>query len=246
LSLALAPFTLLLWSLSDADTRPAATVLGGLMAAALAGLSAISEERQLGTWLADAAAVPLALGWRVKTGTAFAVAALGGILLPCSLLAVSPGFGPGLAGFTPGPRLVTEVLGLAMVVLVATALGLLCAALTGDLMHAFVGLLGAGAAALVVFLAGVLLGHGAVGALEELLPWPRSVGESLLGRALDQAIGLSAPLLMVAVALTVARRAWPIGAVSKGLLARAVGLVALGCFASGALRELLWSLTSRP
>jgi hypothetical protein len=70
------------------DTRPAVpTVLGffGLTLGVLAGLGPIAAERTFGTSHLDVLALPRVVAWHARVGVAFALALLGGVVLPVVL-----------------------------------------------------------------------------------------------------------------------------------------------------------------
>lgn len=85
----------MMWALTRGEVRLGATVVLGLVVAALAGMTPALCEKQYGTNVTELSVLPLRWVWRVKTGAAALVAFAGGCLLPGVLvwLVEPPTFG---------------------------------------------------------------------------------------------------------------------------------------------------------
>jgi hypothetical protein len=200
--------------------------------AALAGVSAVAEERYHRTQWLDSGALPSALAWRVKVGVVLTLAVVCGALVPCGLLALGPANYAESAWFT---------LGWCLLSLVAAALGLASASsMTTEgstSMRAFVVTLGLGAWALIIVLAG------------NLIPWfglQAVTLPNLRGALADQTYQVArvllfgAPLgLLFVLSLGVARRGWVAGGVPLRVMARASALVSVAALVTGVAHQVL-------
>jgi hypothetical protein len=230
LSLGLLANMVLAWFLTPPELQLALFL--GPPCAALAGVSAVAEERYHRTQWLDSGALPSAVAWRVKVGVVLTLALVCGALVPCGLLALGPANYAESAWFT---------LGWCLVALVAAALGLASAsAMTTEgstSMRAFVVTLGLGAWTLFVVVAGNVVGWLGVDAI--------GVGP-LRGALNEQSSQLARDLLLVApvallfvLALGVARRGWVMGNVPTRLVAKTAALVSVVALVAGVAREVV-------
>lgn len=238
-SLVLAPVVLVAIALSPRDQATAVAFFSGLLVAGVAGLTSVLEERALRTQWADAMVVTTRDAWRVKMLVTFAAAVVAGVVLPCAVLSVHPGFGSGVEQLHWTTWLGLDVLGFLGVVCVATAMGVVCATLARDLVWAVTGLFGIAALTLITFVLVAMQGTNAASGLLQS-GWVRpSVFDAQVGPMVAFVVTRVPEWVMVVTFVVLGRKAWLTGVLPRAAWLKGAAAVIISMYVGALLRSMV-------